>query len=77
MTKVNTKTRRELGKSYPSFSTQNNKDMKDKKQVYIEGMIICAAKIGAAICGTILTIGSGVVAGRKFKTYLGEYKKLR
>ncbi len=51
--------------------------MKDKKQVYIEGMIICAAKVGAAICGTILTIGSGVVAGRKFKTYLEEYKKLR
>ena len=40
-------------------------------------MIICAAKFGAAVFGTILTIGSGVVAGRKFKIYLREYKKLR
>lgn len=48
----------------------------NKKQIYLEGMIICAAKIGAAFFGTILTIGSAVVAGRKFKTYHSEYKKL-
>ena len=48
----------------------------NKRQTYLEGMIICAAKVGAAVFSTILTIGSAIMAGRKFKTYYSEYKKL-